>query len=131
MKNHVVTKETAILLKEAGFPQETNYYWIKNSQDVWVLSVHKQGYFKDRILAAPLATEILGELRNGVYILCAGGGGKIVDYVVGENFSTRELWSIALDKGFHRDTTPFELRDKNLSEGLAKMYIYLKQNNLI
>ena len=64
-------------------------------------------------------------------MLCAGGGGKIVAYVVGENFSTRELWSIALAKGFHRDTTPFELRDKNLSEGLAKMYIYLKKNNLI
>lgn len=131
-------------LKEAGFPQESYFLWNSRRQNgtesiqmlrreqVGVLDFETQSIV-DLYFAAPTAEEILEQLPNYVYIVSAGGGrhGARVDYVVGENWHTRELWSIAMAKGFERDTVPFEVRDKVVANALAKMWLYLKENHLL
>lgn len=63
IKNHVPDLETCEMLRDAGFPQETYFHWVRRN-DKWVLwdetghSEFETGREQEWI-AAPLATEIM------------------------------------------------------------------------
>lgn len=136
-----VSLELSKKLNEAGYPQESLFHWRKYSladkpalyqipegTELGVLSGKLQFDY-----SAPTASELGEALPNFVYMGLSGGGrhGERVGYVVGESFHKRELWAIALAKGFERDCVPKEISSKNLADGMAKMWLYLKENGLL
>ena len=57
-----VTRETAKQLKEAGFPQDTYFFYTKNGERVTPMDMHNQHLY----YAAPTADEVLDQLPTTV-----------------------------------------------------------------
>lgn len=139
MNNHVVTKETAILLRDAGFPQETYFFWYLSLQPDLIGLIHFDFHDTSRVndyrtestkslkreyvyYAAPIAEEILNLLPEDVIF-------PTTKYLLQIGHGIDEKWQID-----YRDVNDGQLNaflDNNLAEAAAKMYIYLKQSNLI
>lgn len=130
-----VSKDLAIKLKEAGYPQEPmSAYWYidKKGSGEWAYSVN---YFPSKIpdfsewgegefCAAPLAEEVLDELPRWCIIknvrhelLIKRSGVDEFPYWIGY----REL-----DHG-----AGFEMTGENLANAASKMWLYLKKEILI
>jgi hypothetical protein len=123
-------------LKEAGFPQESTFTYVKDFQtreyklasfqDPWhgaVTNYYAAG--RDDVdhpmFAAPTAEEILERLpaMHKGHSLTIGRSGN------GQNWNVAYLyenWAIDNAYGFASD---------NLAEAAGKMYLYLKENNLL
>lgn len=123
MKNHVVSLEIAKQLKEAGWDKKTTFCWLE-IDDEWILDLYANDKYNDvytSIIPAPLATEILEELPDKITL----------------NTRTHWLW-IGKMKGYEMSYTthddgdmPIAVDDESLPDALAKMWLYLKQNNLL
>ena len=127
IEQHVVSLELAKQLKEAGYPQETLFYWIGIEGEVGDLCRKGEAPLADFILnndeklkkyvpegfcyAAPLASEL------GEHLKFLGNYLEITHWKHG--------WRV-----YDKDHGGFQ-EDFNLSDCLAKMWLYLKQNNLL
>lgn len=126
MNKHVVSLELAKRLKEAGYPQESEFVWIfresmyadrhyeVNRKNEWQLipRIKEPTDTCGEQVAAPLATELLEQLPITTKItvklsINSGSRGYIVQY----------------DK--------FEIGKYSLPDALAEMYLYLNENNLL
>jgi hypothetical protein len=69
IENHVPTLETCKKLKEAGFPQETQYGHFLDGYISTELIEGEWGTGEQRLCAAPILTEILEQLPDGSTII--------------------------------------------------------------
>jgi hypothetical protein len=117
MEQHVPTLETCQRLKDAGFPQQTEFYW-RNLDDRWSIfncidDDEPEG------CAAPILTEILAQLPGnsdahqiGTFRL------SINDRVPGEIPRYVVLY----------DYTTLQQNDDNAAEAAARIYLQLKED---
>jgi len=137
MEKHCVSLELAKELKEAGWKKETEFWWeewIKNAHTPYksylVREKRNIPYLEGRMeyISAPLATEILedlpayitqGKWEHILKIL------KIEKENYSVNYTNNECRS--LGDCFCRQM----FVDKPLPNVLAKMWLYLKKNNLL
>ena len=74
MTNHTTTLETSRKLKEAGFPQKTEFYWVITSSTNYHLIWYPNGELPTVLLerndcyAAPIMTEILEQLPRPISV---------------------------------------------------------------
>lgn len=114
-------------LKEAGFPQETEFYYIDDGYG-YIYQYNKTSFFtiekklKAKVVFAPTAEEILERLPANIkedYNLQIGKENEY-NYVVWyrkalpQNYRTYVLFS-----------------DKSLTEAAGKMWLYLKKEGLL
>lgn len=131
MNNLVPTLETCKALKEAGFPQETEfkYFRVKRS-DVYEIffqncdcdAITQKEESHGESIAAPTAEEVLRELPHQIL-----KGGKTYNSVI------MKLYFGAY--GMQYETSNHEVWDSVVDDALcgvlAKMYLYLKEEGLI
>ena len=129
MKNHVVTKETAILLREAGFPQESFFKWIECSaldgkyNLVWDEKEIKAHEGFD-IVSAPIAEEILKELPQILEYK-----GTIYQLFISMGLDRHYFIFYADERDYNNNAEMPIIMRHNLTETIARMWLYLKQNN--
>lgn len=132
-----VSLELAKQLKEEGFPQETEFYWVKpydinndytGDEPVidwkeWLEHVEME---KSIICAAPTAEEILEKLPDGVFVKEADNDcfleirkNSKVEYVFEASYMD---WKKVIGYREYGIT---------LAEAAGKMWLYLKENKLI
>lgn len=129
MENNVVSLQTAKKLKEAGFPQVTYFYHVQYSndhetnrsticryQDMSIEFQHPDKYHDERRFAAPMAEEVLRELKGRIQI------DRYEDGKWGLFWRENATKMIANNHKEHADS---------LVEAAAVMYIYLKEHNLL
>lgn len=141
-----VSPELAKALKEKGFPQKTEFYWIKNPIDQKVECIYyqdKEQLEKDFVanrydlISAPTADEILNSLP--IYFDCNSdshryhmrihpnfngekNGKEIKYWIIG--YKLMEIYG-----GKWHEKNPFG--DENLADAAAKLWLYLKENDLL
>lgn len=128
MEKYCVSLEIAKKLKDAGWKKETEFWWehhfkeIDNGQGVTELiskiELNSRSYVGE-FYPAPISGEILEELPATI---------------------TKDGFSAILEIRIHNNTKDvcyyhphlfFAETDKSLPNALAKMFIYLKSNNLL
>ena len=124
LESHVVSLEIARELKGAGWEKETEFWWVITLTSNWHISMGKpdEGWCilnKGNYFAAPLATEILEELP---YRIKGQYGLRIYKFT--EYNCQVCYWD--LDGNLKHDEF-----DKFLPNALAKMWLYLKKENLL
>lgn len=111
-----VNLELSKQLKECGYPQEGQFWW-KEHDDGVTLDYIK---YKDSI-ASPTADEILERFSLFLETPDHGGRGRLViDKAVSG-------WTV----GYINDGGRCNHTDKILADAAARLYIYLKKENLI
>jgi hypothetical protein len=114
-------------LREAGYPQESYFYWEK-----WI--TEEEGYSllhyisitewneddKNRMFASPTADEILERLPLFIKDNGHGRGRLVVEKGING-------WTV----GYINDWGRMNKNDKSLADAVAKMWLYLKKNNLL
>ena len=136
LENEVVSFELAKKLKELGFPQDKcSHIWlIYCGHDDMVELVSEQSnkinYDKSDCYteySAPLSTEILRELPNKIFynfetlaygLVMSISRDSLKDFIVG--YYRRGMKEACI-----------EIRETNLVDALAKMWIWLKENEYI
>jgi hypothetical protein len=133
-----VNLELAKQLKEAGYPQESLFYWVvynDDDLDSFMNIVVSKNEIQEIVvppryfLAASTSSEI-GEklpidlildegMRFDLNIYRDGGGDWVICYWWDED--SRRLTDLHIEN----------IVDKSLMNGLARMWLYLKQNNLL
>ena len=107
----VPSKEVCEQLKQAGFPQETCFYWVCDvTHGDSMLKLEKSSSMFMESLAAPTAQELFSVLGECDIIKSKDG------YAVYTNDSDGQQ---STAKGEH------------LAETLARLFLYLKSNNLL
>lgn len=106
-----VTLETATALKEAGFKQESEFYWcLFQGQTIlcyWETCIDKG--LGEIICAAPTSDELLEEIPRPITILRYSG-------------------TYRLDCGIKNQIGPV---NESLPEALVQMWLYLKKEGLL
>lgn len=120
-EQHVVSLELAKELKEVGYPQEGEFWWVEFGKDLEFseITAHKRAYNYEpptRLTNAPLASEIMEKLP--------------------ETIKDSQRYSVMIDKykkgyGVNYSFMSFHHQGDTLVDALAKMYIYLAKNNLL
>lgn len=124
MKQHVVSLELAKQLKEAGYPNNTLWYWAVEmyngyETDRWSLAPTEHLLEEHVKCPAPLTDEILAQLPHNI---------KIVRLHDATNQAHKVGWfSVWLSK---HPNSPVE-KNKSLPDALAKMWLYLKKDGKI
>ncbi len=113
-------------LKEKGFPQDGLFWWKKYPSE-WDIAIDGCGYVPDKAsdFLAPTAEEILKELPC---FFCDENGFQYNLHL--EQFRKEyciSYYNSYKIKNFNRQL----FKDKKLCNALAKMWIYLKDNNLL
>jgi hypothetical protein len=137
MEKHCVSLEIAKQLKEGGFKKETKFWWIKTcyidnngNAERWILDIPKDIDKKREKILAPLATEILEELP---------------DYRYRKDISYDSFLSIEKTHTKKKGLVHYEVNyryiknhliatkniDDSLPNALARMWLYLKKENLL
>lgn len=127
IEKYVVSLELARKLKDAGFPQETEFYWIETTQG-WRVIRNPPEFIKEKmvpdIIAAPLASEI---------------GERLPWVITVDNFQ----WVLVLMKRadgtwgilYERSTDGTSLGGSwfidNDANAKAKMWLWLKENSYL
>ncbi len=125
------TLETSKLLKEAGFPQETEHCYVErtyepglvgNNPDIELIrseTINKHYYHKvsDEMIAySPTADEILDELPHSIEL-------------------EGEVYNLRISKFIDGYGLSYSWRDdcynESLAEAAAKMYFYLRKEGII
>lgn len=123
LKQITVSLELAQQLKEAGYPQESLFYWFSNNKktEYWVMRAHREHFTEqgwkdlmDIVIAAPTASE-LGE-QLGI----AGPDKTIKAY--GDLYGFKNTGSIGSIGLIRLLTQP---------DRLAEMWLYLKKQGLL
>lgn len=128
MTNHVPNLELSKRLKEAGFPQESDFWWVnqpngglRTSGYKWKLeSKPRTRILQYEYIAAPLATELLERLPAEIK-----NGGKEYWLRVGKNIPYYEIGYC--DNGTCLPTTA----GMTLPDALAEMWLWLKENDYL
>lgn len=129
MTNHVVSLDLAKQLKEAGYPQGTEFYWHRRGKDVSENPAYKSRVIDQRTLntmsdqgsyvAAPLATELLEQLPPRIegedLEVYKGIGGPDYHYYV--QYAARR----------HNEGVLQCLGAESLPDALAQMWLWLKK----
>jgi hypothetical protein len=106
MEKHVPSLDRCKQMKELGIEFPDNMFsYVETINDDWVLRVTKDFYSEP--ISAPLVSELLEVMPDGVSIIKGG-----------------DFYSVFLDI----DST-LRVDDINLSNALADLLIYLKDNN--
>lgn len=126
-----VSLESAKQLKEKGYPQQSSYFWwtsalrtngkeefyLPNDFIVDIGELNEFDYRKD--YAAPTVDEVLDLLPERIEGYKTLGMGKVMgEWVIGYQKIGNELQAI-------------RTVDKSLADAAAKMWLYLKENNLL
>ena len=123
MKELVPSLETCKALREAGFPQETKFFWCSTGVAPAGVVLPKEKKDNSRVsfdpIAAPTAEEILRELP----IPFIHEGRSLEMFI--DRFHELYLVGYAY---LYDDDKPYQ---KSLSEAAAQMYLYLKKEKLI
>jgi hypothetical protein len=107
--------EVSKRLKEAGFPQDSLFYWNKNIESApYHLGIGKMGTEQPESIAAPTATELLEKL-----------GTKYLPYKMQNNWYCIEI------KGFGTYVLHEDTKSNKPADSLAIRYIYLSEQNLL
>jgi len=136
-----VSLELAKQLKEAGFPQETAFSWVKPKEAMEYVLWHERQLTSDEVkdwddIAAPTAEEILDELPWKIEkIWKAPNGNEIKDWYLeiykhdfDKKIGNSDKWNIVYSEG---QVNWIHLSDQSLAEAAGKMYIYLKKQGLL
>lgn len=126
MKSICTSLELSKKLKEVGFPQESLFYWWVDVEDSDEEKIDPEvGIGKSRVsfmenISAPTAEEIGRELPEYLY-------------KTGANYFLKMMSGIIYFKAQSADGKIFDTPSSSKSEAnaRAKMYIYLKENNLL
>lgn len=113
MERFVVSRELAERLKAAGYPQETEYYWLALVEGWKLVTASQEGILISfNKCAAPLSDELLEALPEGVEVR------KVLD-------------------GYAADPPP-ECRTRGITrpylktaDALAELYLFCKENGYI
>lgn len=128
----IVTLETAIQLKDAGFKQDTNKLWHHIRQgtdkDFKLVDIHDEDYeyHKDFYIASPTSDEILEELPKSIKLK-----GDEYDLMIKIYAIDVSVW---YEGYFCQNTYVLKdniINDNSLPEALAQMYLWLKAEGLI
>ena len=124
MEKYCVSLEIAKKLKEAGWKKETEFWWHETMKVELVDKVWYKGVKEDvggRFFPAPITDEILEELPYEI---------KIQDRFYWLCIEKEPDHYIVFYKDENKDISEFR-EDKSLPNALAKMWLYLKSNNLL
>lgn len=136
LKDEVVTLELSKKLKELGFPQKKSSLKWYGFYEIQCSSVERQEYTLQTAnvedacvieIDAPLATEILREIPNKIFY-----NFETLAYGLVMSVSRDSLEDFIV--GYYRvnmKETCIEIREEKLVDALAKMWIWLKENDLL
>ena len=131
-EKHIVSLELSKKLKEVGYPQEGEFWWVKHKKlEEWCLSDtpnRENNEFFDssnfiRVIA-PLASELMERLPLSIGYIPPDidpGYGLVIQPVADRVY----VYYFNGKKEYCR------VYDTNLCNALAKMYIYLAENKLL
>lgn len=127
MEKHVVSLEIAKKLKEMRWEKETNYsftnlYRVDGKFDL--VNITKKQCRGKLVYAAPLATEILEELPKW----WKHDRGQMLEIIYSDG---DVYWVNYTDYTGSCPPNVPEIEDKSLPDALARMWLYLKENNLL
>src|SRR5215471_12039049 len=111
-----VSKDLAVQLKEAGFPQsKSEFYWVESNHKDKFIVVYSAGLAPHiRLFAAPTAEEIFERLPECIEL-------------------NNTLWAITIEKYFDKWHIRYgqseDCMDEMLAEAAGKMWLYLKKEN--
>ena len=136
MKNYVVSLELAKRLKEAGYPQDGEYWYYREHGGEGEVLFHNEiaaemghGFLPDsKIAAAPLATELLERLPQRI------GINKTKDFTLQvwkTDYAEYVVMYVGLDHESKLTAHDPAAHDKSLPDALAEMYLWLKENNYL
>lgn len=120
-----VNLELSKELKEAGYPQDTYWSWViqefRHCENVFLHeSKHTGLYAENRKFASPTCDEILEQLPNEI-------GGRILRLNKDTVWYEHNSIGAIIDRNIR---IPDQF-DTIVSNALAKMWLYLKQNGLL
>jgi len=130
LEQHVVSLELSKKLKELGIKQESQFYWVLSENlgnDNFYLWDHKPTSTKQN-WSAYLATELLEILPYTVY-WNDDEKGQFDNLKLRIDVSTGHVYSVYYT-GMLWTTKGLQI-ENSLPNALAKMLIYLKENNLL
>ena len=138
IENHVTSLELAKKLAEAGYPQENGYaYWqtTSGSNKTMIVGHHSLTPIKQRrYYFAPLATELLEELPKRIIasskISNISSRDVSREYMLLFGFKNGEYWLRYRITDDYLGYTP-EISDEHFPNALAKLWLYLTENNLL
>jgi hypothetical protein len=120
---HCVSLELAKQLKEAGFPQEGEFWWVLfEGEKEYVLFYKPESWGFGRTvidkIATPLATEIIERLP---------------DFIINKNFLSVDIFELVKlrDSYLCKYGVIKSLQDTNLCNVLAQMWLHLKKEGLL
>lgn len=118
-----VSLELAKQLKEAGFPQETDFFYTRYGGDKWGVNLNL-GIAKEFGIAAPTADDLLDSLPANTDITLSIKKGS-------KQYHVNYWWGTPnpLRKGSVTDY--WQTHGDNPADALAEMWIYLKKHNLM
>ena len=139
IEKYVVSLDLAKKLKEAGYPQKGGgWYWYSSIENaLWRLMFLDEfdGEFNQDIetfLKAPLAEEILEELPKMIYWKPAVGNLNITGYRLTIKKDTFETGCYHVGyKNIDRIVWAGNFRDNKLSNALARLWLWLKENGYL
>jgi hypothetical protein len=121
LESQVCSLDLAKRLKELGVKQESCFDWVEIDDDYWILMGRKQKKFKemaDSLKDTCISAFTVAELLKEIPIEDCTIGGENGRYWV--HYNTYEV------DDEHNGIVEFE--EENLSNALAKLLIYLKDN---
>lgn len=140
LENQVTSLELSQKLKELGFPQESLFVWERNHRGEFEI-ITKEDFHLDHLRNNYRTPE---DLFCSAYTVAELGEmapseiRKEVSYeeTTEETFyleirKDEQWWKIEYVYYYYEPCDSFNVIDKNLSDALAKMLIYLKENNLL
>lgn len=104
-------------LKEAGYPQESLFYWMNTDLGEWILLEKKNCDPSFNIIAAPTASELGKELPGYDYYYCYSF--KSSNTIINE-------YSCIYEFAQTRDIK-YQTLDESEANARAKMWLYLKK----
>lgn len=129
-----VNLELSKQLKSTGFPQDTEHssfcYYMNNGESALLQCPEGMWPFENKTFASPTADEILDQLPDRIVT----DEGMCFDLNIWSNPSyPRWVVSYWWDEDTRRESgmDNKNISDNSLADALAKMWLYLKNNNLL
>lgn len=119
LNEHVVSLELAKKLKEAGYPQESLFYWWDIKRDRLCSELPTGDYDKNNYISAPIASELLEELPRFI------GDKEALLYLTKADDH--------YISGYMTKSSYLEIKKvgKTASESLGNLWLHLKQQGLL
>lgn len=133
MSIKTTTLETSKLIREAGFRQDTEFYYLPDSpvyrpNTVWFKEQLDFKAMKNReIYAAPTTDELLEELPEIITLKGKGFGSSVETKCVLVMGKVNGEWRIS----YRNQIAHVNREDESLPEALAAMWLWLKKEGLL